>query len=77
MRAEVADERFLGAERQPPHARVEPVGAHDQVGAARLAAVEADLDAVVAQHVGWHAGQPLVGGVDIGPAAQFVRALTG
>jgi hypothetical protein len=46
--AEVADERRLFAERQRPHPRVHPVGAHDQVEGSRLAALEGGLQTVVA-----------------------------
>src|SRR4029453_12855578 len=109
--AEVADERRLLAECHPADSGVHAVGPHDQVEAARLAALEGDLDAVlaladvgdgvveevldvvagggvedagqvaaqgldlgdgaarVAQEVEGHAGQPLVGGVDVGHAA--------
>jgi hypothetical protein len=46
--AEGADERRLLAEGQRAHPRVQPVGPHHQVEAARLTALEGDLGAVLA-----------------------------
>ncbi|GIF69555.1 hypothetical protein Ais01nite_75900 [Asanoa ishikariensis] len=47
VQAEVADERLLGTERQPPHRRVQTVGADHEVEPASGGALEGDVDAAV------------------------------